>query len=106
MIDHGTGILGKISTEWGEQRHAEQVGQWACVFGASEQRQQGAVGGIHACAQALPFGELWIPSAKGRTLVEVPSGELHAIHHADFVAVLQVRSHSRQRYAYLDAVPF
>ena len=69
-----------------------------------EEREDRAVGRVHARPAAGPLRELRIAGVEGRALVHVPRLHVHPVDDADLVAILEVRADARQRHARLDAV--
>ena len=67
--------------------------------------QDGAVGRIGAAAVGLPIEELRVAGPEGGAAVGAPRFEIHAVDHADFVAVLQIAADAGQRNTHRNAVP-
>src|SRR5260370_14508930 len=106
VLREGSGVSRMIPFELGEQRHAEKIGRTFSDGRSPEDGEYAAVCGIHAAPAGVPLPVLWIISRKLRVLVDVPRRELHAVHDANLVAVLQIPSYTRQIHPQRDAEAF
>src|SRR5882762_2433626 len=104
MIGDRPRVPWKISLELPEHRHAVKIGERARGSGAGHHAEDHAVARIDVRTPVGPVTVLGIPLGKLGRREDLPVVEVHAVHHADLVAILEVPSHTWEIHPDGDAV--